>query len=134
MNIILLVLLTLSPQKMRATATPHEVILYFAPPTVPAGSPAATSINVYRGTVSGGEGTTPYASPALTALPACPSGFSIPAGDDCYIDTGVTAGDPYFYEAAAVNSAGQGVLSNEVSVTIPNPQAPNAVVLSGVSQ
>jgi hypothetical protein len=65
-------------------------------------SQGATSYNVYRGTTSGGEGSTAYA----TGI----SGTS-------YTDTNVSAGTTYYYTIVAVDSAGDSVASTEVSAT-----------------
>ena len=65
-------------------------------------SSGAASYNVYRGTGTGGEGT--------TALATVPTGTT-------YTDTGVTAGTTYYYEVTAVNSAGSSPRSNEQSAT-----------------
>ena len=73
------------------------------------GSSGATSYNVYRGYSSGTESSTPVAT-----------GIILPG----YTDTGLTAGNTYYYKVAAVNSAGTSGKSNEVSsvptgVTVP---------------
>jgi fibronectin type 3 domain-containing protein len=63
----------------------------------------ATTYDLYRATVSGGEGTTPY----LTGLTG--TGYS---------DSAVTAGTPYYYTLTAVNSASQqGPQSTETTAT-----------------
>jgi fibronectin type 3 domain-containing protein len=62
----------------------------------------ATSYNVYRGTSSGGESTTPIAT-GITGT--------------SFNDTGLTNGVTYYYAVAAVNSHGPGNLSNEASAT-----------------
>jgi fibronectin type 3 domain-containing protein len=41
-----------------------------------------------------------------------------------YADTSVTGGDTYWYQVAAVNTAGTGARSNEVSATPPAPPPP----------
>ena len=68
------------------------------------GSTGSTPItyNVYRGTTSGGEGTTPIAT-GVTAI--------------TYADTGLTPGQIYFYEVSASNSVGQSSRSAETSAT-----------------
>ncbi len=96
-----------------ATPTPGPV----APPTNLTAAPqgkhialswtasttAGVTYNVYRGTTSGGEGTTPYAQ-GLTGT--------------SYSDTKVTSHTTYYYKVTAINSAGQeSVLSNEASAT-----------------
>jgi hypothetical protein len=55
---------------------------------------------VYRGTTAGGESSLVKTGGALT-----------------YTDTGLTNGTTYYYKVAAINSAGTGTLSNEVSAT-----------------
>jgi RHS repeat-associated protein len=62
----------------------------------------AASYNLYRGTVSSGEGSTPYI-------------VGILGSSNSYIDTNVTAGQQYYYEVTAVNPAGESARSNERS-------------------
>jgi cellulose 1,4-beta-cellobiosidase len=62
---------------------------------------------LYRGTASGGEGTTPLNSSAISQT--------------SYTDTGVTPGQQYYYVVEAVDSAGSSSASNEVPASIPNP-------------
>ena len=64
------------------------------------GSPAAATYSVYRGTTSGSE----------TLLEG---GLAAPS----YTDTGLTNGTTYFYQVAAVNSAGTSAKSGEASAT-----------------
>jgi hypothetical protein len=64
-------------------------------------TPGVTGYNIYRGTSSGGESSTPIAS-----------NVSLP-----YNDTGLTNGTAYYYEVAGVNSSGVGAKSSEVSAT-----------------
>jgi fibronectin type 3 domain-containing protein len=63
-------------------------------------STGATSYTIYRGTTSGGEGSTPYATGV--------TGTS-------YTDSSVTAGTTYYYTIVAVDSAGNSTASSEVS-------------------
>jgi len=93
-----------APTGLTATAGNASVSLSWT------ASAGATSYNVYRGTSSGGESTAPIATGITTTT---------------YSDTGLTNGTPYFYEVAAVNSAGTGPLSNEASAT-PEGAAPAA--------
>src|SRR5580704_7187425 len=88
-----------------------------APPPTPAGlvatvgngsvaltwtaSAGATSYSIYRGTASGGEGTTPVATTTSNS----------------FTDTGLTNGTTYYYKVTASNSAGTSALSSEVSAT-----------------
>ncbi|MGI9102793.1 MAG: carboxypeptidase regulatory-like domain-containing protein [Terriglobales bacterium] len=81
-----------------ATAGNTQVALSWAAVTF------ATSYDVYRGSVAGGESL-------------LKSGVTT-AG---YTDTAVSNGTTYYYKVSAVNSGGEGPLSNEVSAT---PQVP----------
>ena len=74
-------------------------------------STGATSYNVYRGTSSGGEGT--------TALATGVSGAT-------YTDTGLTNGTTYYYKVTAVSSSGTSGYSNEANATPAAPTAPAA--------
>ncbi len=65
-------------------------------------STGATGYNVYRGTTSGGENTTPIATGIATTS---------------YTDTGLANGTTYYYEVKAVNSFGISGYSNEASAT-----------------
>jgi hypothetical protein len=60
----------------------------------------ATSYNVYRSTTAGGEGSTPIAT-GITAT--------------SWSNTGLAASTRYYYKVAAVNAAGTGAQSSEVS-------------------
>ncbi len=68
-------------------------------------TPGATSYRIYRGTSSGGEGSTPIATTT---------------GTD-YTDTNVTSTPIYFYEVTAVNSAGESPRSEEDASKTPPP-------------
>ena len=83
-----------APTNLKATAGNASVALTWN------ASSGATSYNVYRGTASGGE---TLLKSGLTA-----------AG---YTDTGLTNGTPYFYQVAALDSAGTSLKSAEVSAT-----------------
>ena len=83
-----------APTGLKATAGTAQVALTWT------GSTGATSYNVYRGTASGGE---TLSRSGLTAT--------------SYTDTGLSAGTTYFYQVAAVNSAGTSAKSAEVSAT-----------------
>jgi fibronectin type 3 domain-containing protein len=74
----------------------------------------ATSYNVYRGTASGGEATTPV----KTAIPT-----------DGYTDTGLTNGVTYYYTVTAVDSNGTSPLSAQVSAmpTTTGPPVPTGL-------
>ena len=71
--------------------------------TAPSGT--VTGYNVYRGTTSGGESTTPVAA-GLGAS---------------YADMNVAAGTTYYYTVAASNSAGTGQALAEASAAVPKP-------------
>jgi fibronectin type 3 domain-containing protein len=64
-------------------------------------STGATSYSIYRGTTSGGEGTTPIGT----------------ATTNSFTDTGLTNGTTYYYRVSASNSAGTSAQSSEVSAT-----------------
>jgi fibronectin type 3 domain-containing protein len=92
------------PVNLQATAGDGSVQLDWTAPADNGGSPV-TNYNIYRGTTSG----------QLAFLAQVPPVTS-------YLDTGVTNGVKYFYNVTAVNSAGEGPPSNEVSAT-PTPRA-----------
>jgi hypothetical protein len=85
-----------APTGLTATAGNVSVSLSWTAST------GATSYNVYRGTTSGSESTTPIAT-GITAT--------------TYNDTGLTNGHIYYYEVTGVNSAGTSPMSNEASAT-----------------
>ena len=62
--------------------------------------------NVYRGTSSGGESSTPVASGL---------------GSAGYVDTGLTDGTTYYYKVAAVNAGGTSAMSSEMSTKTSTP-------------
>lgn len=70
-------------------------------------SSGATSYNVYRSTVQTG----PFITPVGTAT------------TNSYTDTGLTASTTYYYEVAAVNSAGASANSSALSATTSAPSA-----------
>jgi Abnormal spindle-like microcephaly-assoc'd, ASPM-SPD-2-Hydin/Protein of unknown function (DUF1573) len=72
-----------------------------------ASSTGGVTYNVYRGTASGAEGTTPINPNSI-------SGTS-------FTDGNVASGTIYFYVVKAVNSGGTSTASNEVQAPIPNP-------------
>ena len=78
-------------------------------------SVGATSYNVYRGTTSGGESSTPLAS-GLTST--------------SYTDTAVTNGTTYYYTVKALNSLGTSGPSVEASAT---PNIPGAYNVYGIN-
>lgn len=95
-----------SPQMVALSGTgTHDVILTW---TASASSGVA-GYNVYRGTTSGGESTTPLNSSPITGT--------------TYADTNVQAGQAYYYMVTALSSSGttQSVDSSEASATVPSP-------------
>jgi hypothetical protein len=94
---------TNSPAKVTLSGTGmHSVALtWSASPT------GGVTYNVFRGTSSGGEGTTPINPSAITSL--------------TYADTNVTPGSSYYYTVEAVDSGGSSAPSNEAPASVPNP-------------
>ena len=95
-----------SPQAVALSGTgTHDVILTWTA----SASPGVAGYNVYRGTTSGGESTTPLNSSPITGT--------------TYTDTNVQAGQVYYYMVAALGSNGttQSKDSSEVSATVPSP-------------
>ena len=80
----------------------HSVLLQWTASTT-----AGVTYNVFRGTSSGGEGTTPINSSPVSAT--------------SYTDTNVTSGQEYFYTVEAVDSGGSSAPSNEAHANIPTP-------------
>ncbi|HZM80550.1 MAG TPA: fibronectin type III domain-containing protein [Candidatus Limnocylindrales bacterium] len=68
-------------------------------------STGATSYRIYRGTSSGGEGTTPIATVTTTS----------------YKDTGLSSTPVYYYQVTAVNAAGESPRSVEDASKTPLP-------------
>ncbi|HTZ73918.1 MAG TPA: choice-of-anchor D domain-containing protein [Candidatus Aquilonibacter sp.] len=80
----------------------HSVVLSWdASPT------NGVTYNVFRGTSSGGEGTTAINPSPITSL--------------SYTDTNVTPGTDYYYTVEAVDSGGSSAPSNEAVADVPNP-------------
>jgi len=73
----------------------------------------AASYNVYRGTLPGNEGLTPFAT-GITGT--------------TFTDTGLTNGSSYYYTVAAVNSAFTSAVSNEAGGTPSASSQPDLVV------
>jgi fibronectin type 3 domain-containing protein len=82
---------------LSGTGTDSVLLQWAASPT------AGVTYNVYRGTSSGGESSTPLNTSAVSAT--------------SYTDTNVTSGQTYFYIVEAVDSSGKSTASNEVQVT-----------------
>jgi hypothetical protein len=94
-----------STQSSTLTGTgSHDVILsWTASP-----SSGVEGYNVYRGTTSGGESSTPL--------------NSAPINGTTYVDANVTAGATYYYVVTAVGSGGvQSAASNETEAAVPTP-------------
>jgi fibronectin type 3 domain-containing protein len=85
-----------APSSLSATPGNGQVSLSWSP------SSGAISYNVYRGTSSGGESSTPVAT-GITST--------------SYTNTGLTNGTAYYFKVAAVNSAGTSPMSSEASAT-----------------
>jgi fibronectin type 3 domain-containing protein len=82
----------------------HDVILSWAA----SASSGVVGYNVYRGTASGGESTTPLNTTVISGTG--------------YTDASVTAGATYYYVVTAVASDGvQSAASNETKATVPTP-------------
>jgi hypothetical protein len=95
-----------SPQTVSLSGTgSHDVVLSWTP------SPTSGVIgyDVYRGTTSGGESSTPL--------------NSTPINGTTYTDENVTAGTKYYYQVTSVTSNGvtQSAASNETAATVPSP-------------
>jgi fibronectin type 3 domain-containing protein len=105
----------LTPPTLSATAGLNVVNLSWEPGA--GGTP--TGYNLYRGTASGQESTTPIAT--------------FDGSTFAYADTNVTDGTTYYYTLEATSTNGQSpVTSNEVSATplIPLPGAPTGLTAS----
>jgi hypothetical protein len=83
----------LAPTNLSATGTKKQVTLSWS------ASATATSYNVYRGTSSGGEGSTAFKTGLTTTS---------------FTDASVTPGTKYYYQVTAVNSFGESPRSSEV--------------------
>jgi fibronectin type 3 domain-containing protein len=95
-----------SPQSVSLSGTgSHDVILSWSAST----TSGVTGYNVYRGTASGGESSTPL--------------NSTPISGTTFTDESVTAGTEYYYLVTSVtsNDATQSPASPETAVTVPTP-------------
>jgi fibronectin type 3 domain-containing protein len=92
-----------SPQPVALSGTgTHDVTLSWTASS----SSGVVGYNVYRGTASGGESSTPLTSSPVTAT--------------TFTDSNVTAGQIYYYVVTAVTSSdSQSADSTETSVTVP---------------
>jgi cellulose 1,4-beta-cellobiosidase len=94
------------------------------PPAPPTGLAAAAGIEQVALSWSASAGATSYIL-KRAAISAGPYVTVAPVGGLSYLDTGLTAGVPYFYVVSAVNSEGEGGNSSEVmSIPLPPPPAP----------
>jgi hypothetical protein len=94
-----------SPQTVSLSGTgSHDVILSWTD----SATPGVVGYDIYRGTTSGGETSTPL--------------NSAPINSTTYTDENVTAGAAYYYVVTAVASddVTQSADSNEVSATVPS--------------
>ena len=105
-----------APLSVAATDPPGRISLTWNPPSSNGGSPV-TSYNVYRGITAGGEDLTPHVT-----------GVTATNFDDVF---NLQAGTTYFYKITALNIAGEGPVSAEVSA-IELAGKPGPPVLSGV--
>jgi hypothetical protein len=78
-------------------------------------SAGATSYSVYRGTASGGEGTTPVATTTSNS----------------FTDTGLANGTTYYYKVTASNSTGTSAQSSEVHAMPTASQPPSLQISAG---
>ena len=93
-----------APTGLTATGGNRQVSLSWTPPASNGGV-NITSYRVYRGTSSGNETLlTSGGCSGLGAVTSC-------------TDTGLTAGQAYYYEVTAVNAIGEGPQSNEATAT-----------------
>jgi len=92
-----------SPQTVSLSGTgSHDVILSWAA----SGTSGVVGYNVYRGTTSGGESSTPLNSTPINGI--------------TYVDANVTAGATYYYSVTAVGPDGaQSAASAETLATVP---------------
>jgi PKD repeat protein len=105
-----------APTGLTATAGTGQVTLNWQAPASDGGQ-NITSYRVYRSTSSGAE--TPVSSGGCSSLGAVLS---------C-TDTGLTAGQAYFYKVTAVNGIGEGTQSNEASATPTGSSCPASQLL-----
>jgi hypothetical protein len=108
------------PQHFQATPGNDKVVLTWTAPSTGANNGNITGYEVYRGSFPGGEELVANLSTVYT-----------------WTDTNVSNGLTYYYEVSAVNAAGAGVRSTEVSATptipLPVPGYPIAFTIGFVA-
>ncbi|MEM4293235.1 MAG: fibronectin type III domain-containing protein, partial [Thermoplasmata archaeon] len=104
------------PLNLSLVATYAKVSFIWDPPANDGGAPI-TNYKIYRGNSSGNE-----------TLLATVGNITN------YTDTDVTIWTEYFYQVAAVNSAGEGQRSEELRVIVTGPTPPSAPLNLGVTQ
>lgn len=91
-----------SPQSVSLSGTgTHDVTLSWTG----SATSGVTGYNIFRGTTSGGEGTTPLNSSPITGT--------------TFTDTNVQAGQTYYYVVTAVDGSTQSSDSNQASAVVP---------------
>ncbi len=104
-----------APTGLSTTPADGKVTLSWSAPASDGGSPILR-YDVYRGTASGSEGTTPIGTSTETS----------------FTDTSVTNGTRYYYTVKAVNAVGPGTSSAESSATPASaPAAPASLAATG---
>ncbi len=78
---------------------------------------AVTGYSIYRGTTAGGESATPIAT--------------LPSTATSYTDSGLVAGNTYYYTVKAINYPAVSPPSTEVNVTLPTSGSSTQVDLTG---
>lgn len=96
-----------APTSPAATGAASSIGLTWTAPTG-----GATTYNVYRGTATGAQNTTPLAT-GITAA--------------AYTDSNVIFGTTYYYTVKAANTGGESVASTEVSASATGQPAPTSV-------
>lgn len=125
---LLLGLVTLLSGSSAFAQTSHSITLTW---NYTQGTPAATTINVYRSTTSG---TACVATPKPVASCYTKVG-SVPVATTTYTDTTGVGGTTYFYVVTAVDAQGdESTISNEVTKTfLTNPQPPTNLTITSVN-
>ena len=103
----------LAPCAPTASAVGGDHVVHLSWTLNAAGAPA-TSLNIYRGTAPGAEGSTPFAA-------------NLTPGTTSFDDTSAQNGTTYYYQVAAVNGSGE-ARSTEVAALAASP--PGAPTLS----